>query len=547
MSLDLAMRCAIMLSSHPLRLRSVLLLFAAPLLTFPAFAVTCNVIKHPAPSEAQKALLAGDFPRAESLFRADLQKTPNDPDSVSGLFHALLRQQKLTDAAALVKTSLAAQPASAAFLTLRGELEFRQGEPWTAEQTALAAYKADPCNPRTRLLYARVAQTESRDATAKQQFGLAHQFDPEDPEIRLAWIEIQPLSERSSGLEAFLAGPTGEDAPTVAFLHAAADRWKKLATEPVHACKLTAGAAPAEVDFIRLAGYAGHTRAVGIELAVNSANARLEFAGGEGGLTVYKPLAERAGLKRITENEPPAFPGAKPSYIAVADKLKLGNLEFHDCALKVIDAASPTDDGNGTIGFDVFADFLETVDYPMRKLQLATLPPAPQDVAYVPSLHTDVSEDTGAAATHLVDRFIAPDMKDWSQIYRSGRDLFLPTAINEKLVKLFLLSISSPETNVTPDIAKELSKTYEKEVGGWGSSPTTKVTYANELTFNFAHFSQKIANVPTTDTSLATRISGMAIGGNIGADTYHQLILHLDYRDALVKFEFIPNRGFKYE
>ena len=537
-----------LLSSHPLRLRSILFLIAiASLLITPVLAITCNVVKHPAPSDAQKALLAVDYPRAETLFRADLQKNPNNPDDVSGLFHALLRQQKLTDAAALIKTSSATQPASAAFLTLRGELEFRQGEPWTAEQTALAAYKADPCNPRTRLLYARVAQAESRNATANQQFGLAHEFDPQDPEIRLAWLQTQPLSERATEMDAFLAGPTGEDTATVASLHSAADRLKKLASQPVHACKLASGGAPAEVDFIRLAGYAGHTRAVGIELGVNSANARLEFAGGEGGLTIYKPLAERAGLKRITDNETPAFPGAKPSYIAVADKLKLGNLEFHDCALKVIDAASPSDDGNGTIGFDVFADFLETVDYPMRKLQLASLPPAPQDSAYIPALHTDSGEDTGAASPHLVDRVIAPDMKDWSQIYRAGRDLFLPTAVNDKLIKLFLLAISSPETNVTPDIAKELSKTYEKEVGGWGGSPTTKVTYANELTFNFAHFSQKIANVPTTDTSFISRITGMAIGGNIGVDTYYQLILHLDYRDALVKFEFIPNRGFKYE
>jgi tetratricopeptide (TPR) repeat protein len=536
------------LSSHHLRHRSLLCFIAAAHLLIPsAFAITCNVAKQTAPSESQKALLTAEYGKAETLFRADLQRKTGDPDAISGLFHALLRQQKLAAAADLVKASLAAQPASAVFLTLRGELEFRQGEPWAAEQSALAAYKADPCNPRTRLLYARVAQAESRNATAKQQFGLAHQFDQEDPEIRLAWIQTLPVTQRSTEMGAFLGGPTGEDQATVAFLHALADRWKKLAGEPVHACKLTAGAAPADIDFIRLAGYAGHTRAIGIEMAVNTATARLEFAGGEGGLTIYKPLADRAGVKRITENKPPAFPGAKPSYIALADKLKFGNLEFHDCAIKVIDAASPTDDGNGTIGFDVFADFLQTVDFPMRKLQLSSLPPAPQDTAYVPGLHTDTSEGEGAASPHPVDRVVSPTVKDWSQIYRSGRDLILPTAINEKLVRLFVLSISSPETNVTADIARELSKTYVKEVGGWGGAPAFKATYANELTFNFAHFSQKIANVPTADTLLATRISGMEIGGNIGANTYHQLILHLNYRDALVKFEFIPDRGFKFE
>ena len=162
------------------------------------WAVTCPVIKHSPAAESDKAFLAAEFAKAESLYRADLAKTPANADATSGLVHTLLRQQKVQDAADTVKTALAATPNSGVFLTLRGEVEFRQGEPWAAEQTTLASYKVDPCNPRTRLLFTRVSEINSKYATARQQIGLAHQMDPEDPEIRAAWIETLPSRCRRS-------------------------------------------------------------------------------------------------------------------------------------------------------------------------------------------------------------------------------------------------------------------------------------------------------------------------------------------------------------
>ncbi|MGB8261178.1 MAG: hypothetical protein WCE75_12535 [Terracidiphilus sp.] len=513
-----------------------------------ALAATCSVVKHGPQTEAEKALLAADYAKAETLFRADVAKTPADPDAVSGLVHALLRQQKVKEAADAVKAALAAAPASGAFLTLRGEVELRQGEPWTAEQTALAAYKADPCNPRTRLLYARVAQVSARFATAKQQFGLAHQFDPEDPEIRLEWLQTLPVDQRAAEAEAWLAAPNGEDPGTVAFVRASADHWKKLAGQPPRACKLVSAPAAADLPFIKFAGWAGHTRGFGLEMTLNASPARIEFGNPEGGLTVYRPLAERAGLKRITENEKPPFPGAKASYMAYADKLKIGGLEFHDCVLKVIDSGSPTDDGDGNLGFDIFGDFLTTVDFPMRKVQLAPLTPTPQDAGYVASLHTDMTEGDGAASPHPTDRLVAPEMKDYSQIYRAGRSLILPTALNTNTIKLFMLSIGVPGTNIAADLAKQVSKTHEQERAGPGpDAKPYKVTVSDEITFNFARFAQKLTSVVSTDTSGATRMAGMEIGGNIGANTYQLLILHLDYRDGLVKFEFIADRGYKFE
>jgi hypothetical protein len=515
------------------------------------FAVSCPVVKHNAPTDADRALLSADLAKAESLYRAALTAHPGDVDATVGLVDTLLREQKAQDAEEAVKTALAAAPNTAAFLTLRGEVEFRQGEPWLVEKTVLDSYKLDPCNPRTRLLFARFAQVNSRYATARQQITLAHQFDPQDPEIRAAWIETLPLTQRISEMDAYLAAPSGDDPDTIRRRKADLERWKQQAGGPAHACSLTSAATSADIPFIKLIGHAGHTRASGLEMGLNSTTARLQLGASDGGLAVYRPVAERVGLKRLTPSEPGAFPGAKPTYTAHADSIKIGSLEFHDCTMKVIDAGSPDDDGDGLIGIDVFSDFLLTVDYPMRKLQLAPLPVRPQTVAPTPSLHTDLAEDSELANPQATDRYIAPEMKDYAQVYRAGKSLILPAGLTgEKVkdasaqaIKLFILNLGVPETNVSFSVAMDVSKVHEKNAP-WGGG---KMQVADEISFNFAHMSQKVNGVVTGDTSMTSKGTGMEISGFFGASTFQLLIMHIDYRDGLVKFDYIPDRGYKFE
>jgi len=511
-------------------------------------AVSCSVVKHGEPSEADKALLAADYAKAEGLYQADLAKKAGDPELTAGLVHALLREQKLTQAAEVVKTALAATPGSAALITLRGEVELRQGEPWTAEQSVVAAYKLDPCNARTRLLFARISQLKANYATAKQQIQLAHQFDPADPEISWAWIQTLPAAQRVTETEAYLSAPNGLDTVTVGILRANLARDKKLTAEPARACSLSSTAGADEIPFIRLAGFGwgGHSRGPGLEATVNGALSRLQLGADEGGITVFRPLAERAGLKRITDSEKSLMPGGKPSYLAYADSIKIGKLEFKNCTVKVIESGTPFDDGDGSIGIDAFADFLMTIDYPLRKLQLGPLPektpPAP---VASPALRTNPTDTMYAANEGLSDRYIAPEMKDYSQIYRFGPGLLFPTAMNTNKMKLMALNIGSDGTSVSTEAAKEVSKTYEKAAEGPQGG---KILVADAITFNFAHVVQKLNGVKAMDTGIFSKILGTELSGFIGRDVFQVLVMHIDYRDGLVKFEYIQNHGFpKYD
>ncbi|MGD0548136.1 MAG: tetratricopeptide repeat protein, partial [Terracidiphilus sp.] len=212
-------------------------------------ATTCSVVKHEPLSEADKALRAADFIKAAGLYQSDLAGHPENTDLTVGLVHALLRQQKVQEAEDAVKAALAKVPNSAALITLRGEVEYRQGTPWIAGESAFVSLKLDPCNPRTRLLLADLDRLSSLYAASRAQLEDAHRLDPADPDIRREWIGTISLKERITELEAYLSSPMGDDEDDVRHMRQNLERLKKLVTEPHKACHLVSPVESTEIPF----------------------------------------------------------------------------------------------------------------------------------------------------------------------------------------------------------------------------------------------------------------------------------------------------------
>jgi tetratricopeptide (TPR) repeat protein len=523
------------------------------------FGASCSVVKHGPPTEADKALLASDFGKAENLYKADLAAHPGDADATSGLVRALLHEQKVSAAADVVKTAVNAAPktpdgvpTSGSLLTLIGELKFAQGNLWEVEPFVLASYKQDPCNPRTRFLFARIAQATSRYAMARQQLSLAHQFDPADAEIRQAWIATLPLKQQIGEEEAFLAAPEAQDEMTQKGGHFILESLKKEDAAPVKACRLASGGTSADTPLIRLMGFSGsfgadRMRVFGLEVQLNSAKTRLQIDTKTSGITVYRSAANRAGLKRLGDAPAGGDPNMK-AYTAYADSIHIGGLEFQNCAVTVLDAPSMFDDGDGSIGMDAFSQLLITLDLPMRKLLLAPLPLKPgQTAAEVPVL---LSNGAMPADPPPGDRFIAPDMKDWTQFYHIGPSLILPAAVNADKVKLFAIDAGSSDTIISTSIALEMPNVHERPAGGpgpGGPGPAVKTYYVDVATINFAHMSQTVVKINAVDTSFQSKAAGTQISGAIGWGLLKALTMHIDYRDGLVKFDYVPDRGYKFE
>jgi hypothetical protein len=569
--------------------------FLAQLLTFACFAlatlalltprvwaVSCQASHHAAPTDADKALLSADYQKAVELYQTGLAAHPHDLELTTGLVHALLHQQKFDQAADVVKSSVAIAPNSAAVLTLRGEVEFRQGIPWKAAGSADAAFKIDPCNARTHLLISRIAHISSLYAMARGQILLAHKLDPEDPDIRSEWIDTLPRPQRIKEIESYLSTPNGSDPEDIRSLQRYLAALKLQLGEPHKPCHLVSTAASTEIPFIKLMEDANTMRAFGLDVKLNNKSARLEIDTGAGGLLISRSIAQRAGLKASFKEEIGGIgdQGNKSGYTAYVDSIRIGNLEFQNCQVSVIDSKNDLDT-DGLIGMDVFDQFLVTLDYPMRKLVLGPLPPRPgEEKPAAQALQTDTSEaasdseeaaptaPTTAAANQNApavaqaakptphgpyDRYVAPEMKDYTQVYRVGHDLIFPAALNleksapdHETLRLFIMDTGAWATTISPQAAREVTKIHWDDTVVQGlSGKVNKVYTTGDISFSFAHLTQKTWGVYSFDTSGISRNVGMEISGFIGANTLSLLTIHIDYRDGLVKFDYDPYRGYR--
>jgi tetratricopeptide (TPR) repeat protein len=519
-----------------------LLLGLLGLTVHPLFAMNCTVVRHSNPTDAEIAFLAGDFIKAEGLYQAALAKSPGDTDLTIGLVHTLLREERLVDAASAVQASIGDKPATAALMTLRGEVELSQGEPWKAAETAGASAKLDPCSPRTLFLIARLAGLTSRYATARKLLVGAHQLDPADPEIRAAWMRSLPTAQRIAETEAYLASPQGDSEQALGEMRTELELLKKWAEEPRKPCTLAVKPATAEIPLSEIRTVRGNTPFPALDVKVNGHQARLSIDTGynahfpiEGfsGLLIQRSAAGHMGLKPLMQTQVAGMgpQGPRPGSFAYADSISVGGVEYHDCVVQILDS-NYWNDADGSISMTLFSDYLVTIDYPSYKLILGPLPAKP-----------GVTIKSG-----IDDGYIAPEMKDYTAVYRSGSDLILPGTVNGKRPMLFVLDTATGNSVLSPEAAHEVATGHREskyEIRNTNSNIDYTFTAGN-VTLSFATLTQNINLIPTFDTSMFSRDTGMDISGLIGYSTLHGMTMRIDYRDGLVKLTYDPKKAGAY-
>jgi predicted aspartyl protease len=182
---------------------------------------------------------------------------------------------------------------------------------------------------------------------------------------------------------------------------------------------------------------------------------------GAGGILINRRMAEKAGLKQLSQTTMGGLgdKGEAKGYIALAPSIRVGGLEFQDCPVEVIDRRSVLDE-DGLIGSDVFEKFLVELDFAHQKLRLSELPKRPEQSTQDLSLSSEEEEPNGsdsqpsetpekANASPAVakpaekgpfDRYIAPEMKDYSQIIHFGHLLQYPLGLTMTKRPSFSLS-----------------------------------------------------------------------------------------------------------
>ncbi|MCU1302930.1 MAG: hypothetical protein JWQ87_3214 [Candidatus Sulfotelmatobacter sp.] len=553
-----------------LRSTLVTLLLLLPLQTRVLADDTKPPTMNPELSAADQLYRSGKFAEAESSYQALVKTDAKLEPAQVGLVRAMLRQQKIDEALDAAITALVVQPNSAALLAAKGDVQFRRGEMTDAEVSYLAARKLDPKEVHAYLGLAQLYDSYSLYRKAYDLLQSAHEVAPDDIEVQRAWLRMLPRKDRLAALKAYLSGPHPDDdeetkrmTEYLVFLKATADK-------PVHVCKLVSKVEQTETKLETMyAADIRRTRGIGLSVRLNDRNTRLLLDTGAGGIMVNRKLAEKAGLTPISAVHYGGIgdKGLQSGYTALADRIRVGELEFQDCVVSVSDKGSVADE-DGLIGADVFGRYLIDIDLPGMRLKLSPLPKRPEETVAPKSLNSEGEEQANAdqkeesvndgpskdqkapppkvtaVGSFPKDRYIAPEMANWTKVFRFGHTILVPTSVNDSKAMLFGLDTGAFSNLLSVRAGRQVSKvSSENRVRVHGVNGEVDKVYSSEkATLRFGHLRQANLGIITFDLSAISRHTGTEVSGFLGFAMLKQLEIELDYRDGLVDIKYDPKR-----
>lgn len=512
----------------------------------PASAVPPAPSASPPPHElnfldADKLFREGDFDEAIDAYNSLIAKNAEPALAYAGLARVYLKRHQVSDAAAEIDKALDLAPTYPAVRTANGEVLFRQGKLADAEKEFVGLIRENTAYARAYLGMARISEAASYYKQAKRLIDYAHNLDPDDPDIRKFWLHTLSRDERIKALRDYLNAKNGDNAKERGRLGVELSLLEDEADQPLHPCRLASKVTSMQTDLKAMLYDPNHIRAYGLSVKLNGGtSATLMLDTGAGGILVDRRIAEKAGIRRVVETKIGGIgdKGDANGYIGYADSIQIGDLEFQNCYVEVIDQKRALGD-DGLIGANVFSRFLVDLDFSNGKFRLSPLPSRPEDPKPEAAL---VSRDSTGPQPH--DRYVAPEMKSYTPVYRFGHLLLLWTQVGKVPPKLFLLDTGAWANTISPSAAREVTKIYgdsNTTVKGL-SGKVNDVFRANDVTLTFGHLRQENQDIVSFDTTGISDSAGTEISGTLGFNLLRMLDIKIDYRDGLVDLEFDKNR-----
>jgi tetratricopeptide (TPR) repeat protein len=501
-------------------------------------AATPSSAEPPTVSRATKLYRDGKLDDAAAEYQRVIEAGYNTPAGYAGLARVELRQHKVVEAAASAAKGVELGPNLAATHVALGEVYIRQGRLEDAIEQFRPLVVASTSDARAYYGLARVFHLATYHKKESLLLARAHELDPHDPEIEEAWLRTQGWNARIKAVQDLLAEPE-LDSEKKKSLEAQLERFKTYESQPLRPCNLVPGATSTETSLKQVMANASVVEGYGLGVKVNGTPSTLLLDTGAGGVLISRRIAEKAGVEKLSEEH---FAGIGDNhdvlgYLGYAKTLVIGDFEFHDCYVDVIDK-NFNENSDGLLGANVFAHFMVELDFPNQKLRISPLPVDPAVGAENASL--DSNKDT-AAQPH--DRYISLDMKDFFLAYLDGHDLLIPTKLNDKSPFLMIMDTGAQTTLISLDAARKVAKVSESEDEMRGVGGKVKKVYMTSfLHLQFGNFRQRMDTVPCIDLTHLSEGSGIETSGFLGFGLLSMLDMKIDYRDAMISLKFDPKR-----
>ena len=426
--------------------------------------LTCTIDRK-APSEAEKALRERKYADAERLYGEAVAAAPASGEAMAGLVRATLADDKLPEALALAMKFDKAHPNDPDVLDALGEVRFRRGEVDEAAMAFNQSVRLNPCNGVTHYDVARFFNLSGMYGSAQRRLEIAHTLSPDNPQIERRWRSTHAVRRTAEQQLTFLKERLANSASlTDEQKEGMQAAIKGIETREKGSCELVSPVTETKLPIVPIAQGAAMTQGdmygAGLDVLFNGKRKRLEIDTGASGLLLSRSVAKSAGL--IPELDIKAGgigdQGLANAFVTHVDDIKIGSMEFKNCMVQVLEHGDVLG-VDGLIGTDVFKNYVVTLDIPGREVRIGPLPKRPDESAAKPtSLATSDEEQAPVSeADSAKDRYIAPEMKDWTPVFRTGHYLIFPTLIGKAPVKLFMMDTGASHGMITPDAAREVT------------------------------------------------------------------------------------------
>jgi tetratricopeptide (TPR) repeat protein len=486
---------------------------------------------------AQALYRSGKLDEAIGAYDAAVPSGGNEAaGAYAGLARVYLKQQKVAEAYDAAMKAVALTPDRAPAMVALAEVYYRQGKLAEAEELFYKPLRNCNLDARAFLGLTHIYWVTLNFKRAKDNIDQAYKIDPGDPDIRRAYVRTLSGAERVQFLKGYLAGASIDDAETRENFERELAVIENESDAPEHNCRMVTNVTKTETRLEPLLYGPQTMRGYGLMVKLNGVSSRLMLDTGASGILVDSKIAAKAGIKPIVDEKIQGIgdKGSAAGFVGYAEKIQIGELEFQGCIVEVATGRSVLGD-DGLIGADVFRHFLVDIDMPNGKFKLSPLPTILDEPAVATSLDTK-----SVGVRHFRDRYVPPEMKNYTKIFLFGHDMLIPTRVNDSDAKLFLIDTGSFDDTLSPAAAKEvtkLSRDGETQVKGLNGN-VKEVYRASNAKLQFSHFSQQRQDMVTFDLTNVSNAAGTEVSGVLGFAMLVLLDIKIDYRDGLVDFTY---------
>jgi predicted aspartyl protease/Flp pilus assembly protein TadD len=489
-------------------------------------------------SRAQKALRAGDFERAEQLYRDVLAKDEHDKEARLGLSHALLKLRRLQDSFDHAARVIAADPLSARAHALLGSAVLASGDFRLSVEEFRTALALDGNEAMAIAGLAMVDYYENRTAKCLTGLRRAADIDPGEPDYVFNLGQAAARSERykeaADAYERFLIIAPLTDAERRARIRGLIDFLRYLGQQG--SLYDLQGSDRTVVEF-----EAPDYRPI-IKVRINGSKDYMRFVldTGSGMSVLSEDTARRLGIKAVARGGLARAVGGGGRFEIVygyLNSIDIGELRVTNVPVYIrhfFDERNPVD---GYLGIAALGRVVTTVDYGARRMTLVRQRTAEAEAARaIDGQGKPVKAEAAAPGINLSVRttssgflsgevFIAGISKPFNFIIDTGATV---TVVSEKLAAL---------DEAQPFIKESRMRVF----GAAGVADDVKMALLPKVVVGA--YSRERVDAAVLDLEPVNETAGFLQSGILGGNFLRFYRVVFDFYKGVVRLEPLDNPG----